>query len=70
VTDLDKLVARLEKVNEQLDKKQTRPLREEQTSLMVKIQQTRQKQREGAGPSVAGPAPDGLSAGAGVNGEQ
>lgn len=69
MTDLDKLVARLEKVNEQLDKKQTKPLRDEQTELMVKIQQTRQKQREGGLPSSAGPAPDTLSGGTGVNGE-
>jgi hypothetical protein len=69
VSDLDKLVARFEKVSARLAKKQTQPLREEQNELMVQIQQIRQKQREAAAP-VDGPAPDTLSGGTGVNGEQ
>jgi hypothetical protein len=69
VTDLAKLVARLEKVNEQLDKKQTKPLRDEQNDLMVKIQQANQERREKGLPDPASIQAQTVSGGTGVNGE-
>jgi hypothetical protein len=66
---LEDLVTRLEKVNGQLEKKETVPLRQEQNELMRNIQQIRQKQREGSAPSVSSPAPDTVSGGTGVNQE-
>lgn len=45
---------RLEKVNASLDKRETVPLRAEQTQLMRDIQQAVQKQREAEGRTSVG----------------
>lgn len=44
--DLQSKIERLEKVNESLQKKQTKPLRDEQNELMVAIQSLTQEARE------------------------